>query len=107
MSKKRKTDRINVRLREEDVEIKEYIETLHSSVSLSDMARQSMLYCIRHQTVSFPNKAGYTHQRTAPGTVSTPVPASPKDVKLEDQVTTDSHSEEADDFSSLLDSLGL
>lgn len=107
MSKKRRADRINMRLREDDVEIKEYIDTRHSSVSLSDIARQSMLYCIRHQVLTFPDKAGYTPQRPVPGTVPTPVPASPKDVKLEDQVTTDSHSEEADDFSSLLDSLDI
>ncbi len=109
MSKKarRKTDRINVRIRSEDTEIGEYIDQLHSSVSLSDMARQSILYCIRHQVFNFPDKSGHIPQKPERSPQPEPATKAPRAIKSSDQLIDESTQEEASDFSSLFDSLDI
>ena len=103
--KRRKTDRINVRIRSEDVEIQAYIESLHPSVSLSDMARQSILYCISNQVFNHPVNSRHHPQKMVQKYASEP------NRKIESrELPIDKSSKEKEDdsdFSSLLDSLDL
>lgn len=107
MSRKtrRKTDRINVRIRCEDVEIQAYIESLHPSVSLSDMARQSILYCISNQVFKHPVKSGHHPEKMVQKSTSE---ANRKTALNKQPIVKSSKEKEDDsDFSSLLDSLDL
>lgn len=113
MSSKIKDDRINIRIRADDVEIKQYLSQLHPSVSRSDMARQCILYCIRHQVLHYPLKTSDTNIQKQESYISQSQPRS-NDERLPDKLIKqsdqnddieESQNNESYDFSALLDSL--
>jgi len=91
------------------VEIQAYIESLHPSVSLSDMARQSILYCISNQVFNHPVKSGHHPQKMVQKYSSDAPDLSRKIQSKELPIDKSSKESKVDDsdFSSLLDSLDL